>query len=608
MHLKELFIQNVGPLSTVDVSLPYSNDGLPQPVVLVGSSGSGKSSLIAQIADAVWELHAAVFQDTAHYSGISRPYWIGLGGLHTRSGTDRSLTLTTFSDRAGKEVHTCAQSGTFDSETMESTLGGRFAPVVQWNETNPDKKVAPLDNEVLEDELRRSTLTVFPSWRYERPHWVTLSLTDMPPDLADNTRVKGQLGRELVVCESSMANEAWILDLIRDARLEVDPVLQPVQGGQMSVQWRGTASHRLQVSYAGLQNINTILRDILDDREAKIIADHRGSVHRLAIRLGRSTSPVVLSQLSAGQAVLFNMFSTIIRYADNVDANMAANLQDIRGIALIDEIDAHLDAKLQREVLPSLIARLPNVQFIVTSHAPLFLLGMENRFGSEGFECREMPSGQVISAERFSEFDRSYGYYTATKHHEEQLRLRLANDIRPLVLTEGTTDARHLQRALEILGHSDLLSKITIEQVGTETESGTRDGGKSGLNRAWGHFRRWHAEGARIIVLLYDQDANKEDEQSGNIYIRSLPKNPANQCVQKGIESLYPEGLFVEKFYVDREPDGYGARRQEFDKTHFCDWVCNELTDPESFAAFDAVAEMLWTILGGPVQEDVADE
>lgn len=83
----------------------------------------------------------------------------------------------------------------------------------------------------------------------------------------------------------------------------------------------------------------------------------------------------------------------------------------------------------------------------------------------------------------------------------------------------------------------------------------------------------------------------------GDFYIRSLPKNPANQHITRGIENLYPERLFTEEFYFDREPDGYGARRQEFNKSLFCDWVCSELTDPESFAAFDEVAELLRNIV-----------
>ena len=47
--------------------------------------------------------------------------------------------------------------------------------------------------------------------------------------------------------------------------------------------------------------------------------------------------------------------------------------QDITGIVLIDEIDLHLHATLQRRLVPALRKALPNIQFIVTTHSPLVL-------------------------------------------------------------------------------------------------------------------------------------------------------------------------------------------------------------------------------------------
>lgn len=47
--------------------------------------------------------------------------------------------------------------------------------------------------------------------------------------------------------------------------------------------------------------------------------------------------------------------------------------QDIEGIVLIDEIDLHLHATLQRRLVPALRKALPNVQFIVSTHSPLVL-------------------------------------------------------------------------------------------------------------------------------------------------------------------------------------------------------------------------------------------
>jgi len=48
-------------------------------------------------------------------------------------------------------------------------------------------------------------------------------------------------------------------------------------------------------------------------------------------------------------------------------------LEDVRGVALIDEIDLHLHPTLQRTLVPRLREALPGVQFVVTTHSPLVL-------------------------------------------------------------------------------------------------------------------------------------------------------------------------------------------------------------------------------------------
>lgn len=47
----------------------------------------------------------------------------------------------------------------------------------------------------------------------------------------------------------------------------------------------------------------------------------------------------------------------------------------IRGIVLFDEIERHLHPSWQRRVVPRLVREFPNVQFIVTTHAPLVAIG-----------------------------------------------------------------------------------------------------------------------------------------------------------------------------------------------------------------------------------------
>ena len=50
-----------------------------------------------------------------------------------------------------------------------------------------------------------------------------------------------------------------------------------------------------------------------------------------------------------------------------------------RGIAIIDEIDLHLHPELEQVVLKRLMDTFPNLQFIVSTHSPLVLTGLETK-------------------------------------------------------------------------------------------------------------------------------------------------------------------------------------------------------------------------------------
>ncbi len=49
------------------------------------------------------------------------------------------------------------------------------------------------------------------------------------------------------------------------------------------------------------------------------------------------------------------------------------DLTDISGIVLVDELDLHLHASLQRQVVPRLRTALPDIQWIVSTHSPLIV-------------------------------------------------------------------------------------------------------------------------------------------------------------------------------------------------------------------------------------------
>lgn len=77
-------------------------------------------------------------------------------------------------------------------------------------------------------------------------------------------------------------------------------------------------------------------------------------------------SPFQFNELSSGFSAIMYIYSDLL---------MKVELKDIpadqlKGIVLIDEIDAHLHVSLQRRILSFFTNAFPNIQFIVTTHSP----------------------------------------------------------------------------------------------------------------------------------------------------------------------------------------------------------------------------------------------
>jgi hypothetical protein len=306
--------------------------------------------------------------------------------------------------------------------------------------------------------------------------------------------------------------------------------------------------------------------------------------------LGSGVTVPSLSHLSAGQSLLFNLFATIIRYAERAgDLSKSVKLDQIEGIVLIDEIDAHLHSDLQCDVLPRLLKLFPKTQFVVSSHAPLFLLGLEREFGTDGVQILEMPTGRGIGTERFEEFHRSFEVYRQTKAFEEEIESQLRETTKPLVLTEGQTDPVFIRTALDLLGHHDLLPLVEIDQVGSSIRGGTTGGGDSHLTKARAFLEHNHQRFNRRILLLYDHDTGKPAAGNGLLAQRAIPRNLGNNRVPSGIENLLPEKLFEDRFYSTHEkprPDGGSTVIKSLKKEEFCRWVCEQRKDPSDFVAF----------------------
>jgi uncharacterized protein (TIGR02646 family) len=125
-------------------------------------------------------------------------------------------------------------------------------------------------------------------------------------------------------------------------------------------------------------------------------------------------------------------YRTVVATAVDVMREMLdywGNLEDARGVVLIDEIDTHLHPRWKMRIISRLRQAMPQVQFIVTTHDPLCLRGFYDgevkvmRRGPEGIESvQNLPSVQGLSVGQLLTSD--YFGLASTEDPELETKLR----------------------------------------------------------------------------------------------------------------------------------------------------------------------------------------
>lgn len=417
MYLTHLFIENAGPIDKIEMELPFNEDGTPKPIVFVGENGSGKTVLLSGIVDSFYEIGNALFEDVLPKTANGHQFYKVQGGINIKFGREYGLfglkyrlddeKKQFYLDTSGNSQFTNLKSFISDFPVTEGQVHTKVIPPI------PDDQ-----KESLQEIFSKNAMFYLPAYRHEVPFWKNKSLFEKDT-LKEATQYKNNYGKDIELVRSLEDNKSYLMDLVLDFSINQQFPLD-------------------QTKWA---NINQIIQAIKGRNDIRFGIGRRGG-HRVSIvTVDEKNQPIeqlipTIDALSLGETLLLNLFLNIIRHSDKSQQTLA----DITGIILIDEIDAHLHTKLLELALPELIAMFPKIQFIITSHAPVFLIGMKETFGEDGFEICEMPTGDKISIDRFSEFQHAFEVFKKTKQFEEELKISVANDTLPILFVEGESD------------------------------------------------------------------------------------------------------------------------------------------------------------------------
>ena len=617
MYTKRIQLINYGPIEKLDIEFPFEGD-VPKPIVLVGENGSGKSILLSHIVNGLLLAKDVVYSETPEVE-TGKVYKIR-SNSYIKSGNEYYFAKVDFEE--GLSVREMGLR--MLKRDYESTPIGSLEVDAQgiWNKIRPenndyfDSSFSLNNKHKVEDNFTQNCVLYFPPNRFEEPAWLNEENLKAQAKYMDMKHFQGYTDRRVINYSPLHSNQNWLFELIYDrAAFEMETRRLPVtftdENRTVLVQdFRGYSGQASNTYNIALRIVRTIMRryDVRfgigtrHNRVVSIVSDSNSGSKQLVPNI---------FQLSSGETSLLNLFLSILRDFDLCGTSFS-QASDIRGIVVVDEVDLHLHTVHQNEVLLELIKMFPKVQFIVTTHSPLFVLGMQRAFGEDGFALYRLPQGRQISPEEFSEFGKAYQAFTATSRFSEDIREAIEGAQRPIVFVEGTTDQKYLQRASELLGKEPVLERFEI-----------RNGGGAGkLSKIWKDSVLPLTETLpQKVLLLFDCDKERHSDNKGKLFQRTIPLQTQNP-IKQGIENLFSKETLEkarqnDPAFIDVDPertktvDGEPQpvleqwTVNENKKTNLCNWLC-ENGKPEDFQGFQELFEIFEDLFGLQVPQEEA--
>lgn len=603
MYLRQVVIENSGPLRRLDLDFGFTADGSPKPLVLVGSNGGGKTNLLSLVTDALFEAAAVHYDNVLPTKGMGRAWFRVVGGRTTTVGAAGGFSLLRF-EHKGQSIVYKEKAGNVDPTVAAQRVPAELGGQLNWPQEGSFKEFRVAEDTsrlIFQEEVH----AYFPSSRSEVPFWLNReSIPDTEFELFAPFAKK--LRKPIYIERSLQEFKQWLISVILESRTHIGVT----NGPNPQLQVQGNVGETL-LSANVLQLCNTVLQRVLDDDQVRFVWLGRKSPDKLAVARANDILLPNLDALSGGQSILLGLFGTLLRYADQSRSGSALELSNIEGICIVDEIDSHIHVDLQHKVLPGLIALFPRIQFIVSSHSPLFVIGMQRTFGDGGFQLVEMPDGKIVTSETYSEFGKAMEALTATEAFNAKLLSETSQSGIPIVFVEGETDAPYLCRAAEVLGRGTLLQRCEIQWIGAKDEGGQGfHTGKAALDHTLAVIRANPKLTNRPILLLYDNDAKKAAADYGIVSVRGMPTNEGNSKVKAGIENLLSDRSITEADYQSTDsvkPNGDIHTRRTLRKAELCGRMCADGSE-DDFAAFADALDIIEQYLDSLTESAIAEE
>lgn len=540
--VKAIFI-NRAPF--VHMVLDFKEKGIN---VLSAINGNGKTTILSHITDAFYELARKVFHN--EFEGRENKYYRVSSSLYNINLATPSFVYLRFEcneeyidyvdirNKCTEEQYNSVITIDFKIEFAQIRNALYNSNNIKYWSLNDEKKI--------KDIFSNSVLTYFPSYRYETPSYLNNPYT-IKLDYAIKSKFEGYLENQIEVVSDLPTLANWFLDVLLDMKLKEETRLLRDGNNFLPITIPSAEKTCLW------DNLNRIVSSALSSKHYEGIVRlgigtrNSGST-RIAIindvpqKTPKCICPSIFN-LSAGELSLISIFGEILRQADNNHNNIQLN--NINGIVLIDEVDKHLHITLQNEILPKLFELFPNIQFIVSSHSPFLNMGLADTLlersqiidlDNNGIAC--FPTNNKLYKEVY---DMMIGENQRYADKYNDLVSKIESNSKPIIITEGKTDYRHIRNAINKLGRKDI--DVDFYEV-------PDDWGDSKLQSMLDNLSK--IKQRKIVIGIFDRDSkiyleylDVEHQQyktfgNSNVYAFAIP------LVN---ENVYGESISIEHYY-----------------------------------------------------------
>lgn len=545
MYLEKIIFDNRAPFEHLEID--FKNNGVN---VITAINGKGKTTILSHIADAFYELARPAYPQ--EFKGKENKLYRVSSPLYNINSSKPSIVYFRFKD--GEDIYDYIDVRDIcTKEQYDAAID--VDNKIDYNDfqrrlkqQNFSKYWNVQNNDIRKKMFEQNVLTYFPSYRFELPAYLNDSYSD-PLKYSIDSKFSGYLPNQIEVISDIPSFSNWLLDvlldlkngeriqLFKDGKNNVFPITIPAQENIV------------------LTNLNNILFNTLSSKKYQGsvrfgIGKRNGGMARIAIMNDVDNEhhyqicPSIF-QLSSGELALISIFGEILHQADNNENNMP--LEKIKGIVLIDEIEKHLHITLQKEILPKMFALFPNVQFIVSSHSPFLNMGLATELSGKHMIFDLDHNGISCSATKNELYEEVYNLMIGENYRFakqcEDLTMKLESLTKPLIITEGKTDIKHILKAKEKLGAIDLDFDVIQDDQQPD--------GDSNLYKLLEQAA--HIENKNIIIGIFDRDIKKtvENIEKNGQQIKDFGNNVYAFCIplpesrrKNGEEDISIEFLF----------------------------------------------------------------